>query len=269
MKTYRLADSSDFKESNLLNWKDNTAFWLQAKLRHVGHVLPYANKILAREAERVGPSFSLVDVGCGDAWVSRIMKDAGIQGAYAGLDFNPVLIEDLQSLRGRDNSSSFRQVDIEVTLPVDLIARADLVVNAFNFFELPSLAPAFANHVSMLRDGGALLVMHIDPLSQLLSVANDLNEFHRELEAFEEFGSRLAYDKTIDLKDGQAARVYKGILYKISEYHHLARQHALVLEDFEEILHARDGRPQLYQIALWRRPCLKSQSQLDGRQDET
>jgi SAM-dependent methyltransferase len=252
MKTHPLYDLGAFRRANLLNWERNTEFWLAAKLRHVPHVLPVTAAILTREAQRVGGVLTVVDVGCGDAWVLRLLKERGFNYRYIGLDFNASMIDHLR-IQHPEVTASFRLVDIERGLPDDLRRAADVVVNAFSFFEITNLPTAFANTANLVNAEGGLFVAHIDPLSQLLCLVDDLNELRTELAAFEQHGSRLAYDKNIDLQDEEAQRVYKGILYRISEYHKLARVHDLQLEDFEEILHARDGRPQWYQIAFWRR----------------
>jgi hypothetical protein len=138
-------------------------------------------------------------------------------------------------------------------LPTALENTADVVVNAFNFFELADLESSFANAVAMIRDGGGLLVFHIDPISQLLCMTNSLDELREGLAALEEHGPRLGYDKAIDIQDGAADRVYKGIFYSLSDYHALAQHHGLELQDLKEILRVKDGRPQWYQVAFWRK----------------
>jgi len=251
MKTHQLYNLDAFRQSNLLNWQRNTDFWLAAKLRHVPHVYPIAATILFREAQRVGRRLTVVDIGCGDAWVLRLLKEQRIDYKYVGLDFNESMLEHLRREHS-EAGASFRHVDIELALPEDLAKTGDVVINAFNFFELADMPTAFANTTKAVAPDGGLLVFHIDPLTQLLSLVDSLDEFRAELSAFEQYGSALAYDKLIDLQGGEAQRMYKGILYRFAEYHRLARMHHLQLEDFEEILHARDGRPQLYQVALWR-----------------
>jgi hypothetical protein len=126
------------------------------------------------------------------------------------------------------------------------------VINAFNFFELPGLQGAFGNAARMLDRGGALLLITVDPITQLISMADTHDDLRTALRLYANHGASLCYDKHVETAEGLDERLYKGILYKLSDYHRLAREYDMTLEMLEERLCIHDLRPQLYQVALWR-----------------
>jgi|SRR5579859_1998840 len=253
MNTFVINDARAFKAENLANWQVNTTFWLTAHLSHILAVRSRAADILRREAERVGSGFTVVDVGCGNGWMLRLMRELNIGGRYWGLDFNQEFIERLRA-EFTGPLCSFQCVDIEEGKVDRLECCGHVVVSAFNLFELAELNGGFQTACSMVAPGGGFLVFHVDPLSQLISIANSLEELKESLLLFQKEGSKVAYDKPIDIDDGESKRVYKGILYTAADFHSLARASGLVLEDFEELLGVHLGRPQSYQLLFWRRP---------------
>jgi SAM-dependent methyltransferase len=249
VKLYVL-DPELFRQDNLTNWRRNTEFWIHASLPHIAEVTPAATRIIYREASRAAERFTIVDMGCGNGWVLSLLEELKIAGRYVGLDFN----DSLSRYWPSSKQQFVRFVDVESPVPADLERTADVVINAFNFFELPRLEVAFANAVKMLNNQGCLLVFHIDVLSQLISLSASHDELVSGLEMFQRYGSRLAYDKHIDTVQGESQKLYKGILYKMADYHALARHHGLILEDYETMLHVQRNRPQMYEMALWRKP---------------
>src|SRR5690348_2875743 len=97
MKMYVISDPSAFKRENQANWHRNTEFWLHAKLAHVRDIEPILAPIIVRERQRTGEEYSVVDVGCGNAWILDLMRRSGISGRYLGLEFNEEFILYLRS----------------------------------------------------------------------------------------------------------------------------------------------------------------------------
>lgn len=250
MKPYLLIPS-EFKQRNLENWDANTEFWLQSPLRHLGVAKKEFGAFIVNECSRRKRTLSVVDVGCGSAWVLDVLREHGLNARYIGIDFNERLIGALQARS--DERAGFRWLDIEETpLPPELDACADVVVASFSLFEIPNINEAFRNIVQMLRPGGALFVCHIDPLTQLLSVNERRADLERALIQFGEHGASLAYDKSIELDGRLSERTYKGILYRISDYHRFAAGLGLALETFQESIDSSSRPTQQYQFAVWR-----------------
>lgn len=72
-----------------------------------GRVQPGVRRILASltGTERI------LDLGCGNGWLTRILAERGHRGSYLGLDFSLPLLADAKSQPGRF-SAVFRQVDL-------------------------------------------------------------------------------------------------------------------------------------------------------------
>ena len=252
MRPY-IINPGEFKRKNLENWRSNTEFWLESPLRHVAIVANELREVIESEYGRRKGRLSVVDLGCGSAWVLDLLQSMDVDAHYTGLDFNPDLIERLkEKYKGK---GSFRVVDLETKdLPVDLDGFADIVVASFSLFEIPDVEQALNNATRILKPTGALFVSHIDPVIQLLSVYDRRPDFRKALEDFEEHGHKLAYDKIIELTGARTDRTYKGILHRISDYHRTATELSLTLEIFREVVDPGDGSMQQYQIAVWRAP---------------
>jgi SAM-dependent methyltransferase len=251
MIPYVLSDPEDFHRSNFAHWRSNTDMWLHASLRHISDVEPAMRALLQEQMRLLGDDCKVVDMGCGNAWLCASIRRVGLRGEYVGLDFNPDLVDWLAK-NIQDARASFAVVDVESTLPTWLKETADVVVNAFNFMELPKLAEAFKNARAMLRSPGSLLVASIEPLSQLITLAADFEELKRSLTLYAKFGSGLAYDKQIETKHGPSSETYKGILYDFGDLQHSATLNGFTLHSFQRIITVNADKPEVYQLMSWR-----------------
>lgn len=251
---YPLDGSGTFRKANRANWRRNTGFWLTGRMRHLADVRPVTAQLLKSLAVQYQlRPFCVIDMGCGDAWLLRLLRDCRIDADYIGLDFNSKLIHALARKYSGDKRALFRLADVERPLPRDLMGRAALVVNCFNFFELPNISRAFENAAMLLTDEGTLLVLTIDPLSQLLAISDDYADLAKNLRLYQQLGERAAYDKIIDVIGSPRTRLtYKGILYSAATFIRLAKDNSLGLTDYREVRSLLKWPPQVYQFLLFR-----------------
>jgi SAM-dependent methyltransferase len=262
---YRIKDAQSFKRANLLNWRANTAFWLQGQMRHIEDVGPLMrSKLIALAGGAAHDPFTVVDMGCGEGWLLRLLRTCHLEYRYIGLDFNPEFVSSLRRSNAGDSAASFEVVDFEKRLPKRLVGVADVVANCFNFFEIPRIDVAFANAVRVLRGEGTLLILTIDPLSQLIAISKDYGDLLGQLRIYERERAHVGYDKAIDIGGAASGRVYKGILYSLETYIQLAYRHRLCVVDYREIVSARHFPPQIYQLIVLQRNLGKKRQQHDG-----
>jgi SAM-dependent methyltransferase len=245
-------DATRFKRENLDNWVKNTDAWLECSLGHVPTIRPVLRRLLEEHLPRERGAV-VVDVGCGSAWALEDVAACRENFHYFGLDFNPRLVAALKTRESSRSQTTFLCHDIEESVPSELQGRADVVLNIFNFIETPDLAAAVRNCAAMLRPSGALIVCHVDPISQMVSMADTLSELHEALQRCAETGWLLSYDKYVDLSTGRATFTYKGVAYPYSMIAAVASRNGLAGDVFEEVLWVQGGKPQLYELGLFRR----------------
>jgi SAM-dependent methyltransferase len=251
---YKVEDKNDFKKRNLDNWYINTDFWLEAKMRHLKDVYHFTGGILKEsilELKREN-RIHLLDLGCGDGWIFRLIKEKGIDAEYTGLDFNIKFIE-VNKKKYEELGANFVLHDLESIPPDFLIDYADIAINFFNFFEIPDIALAFANVPNMIKREGILIIVNIDPIMQILSVSKDYGEFIKSLSDYEKYLSNLGYDKDIDIGDERSGRIYKSLLYSTDTYVSLAKRNGLQLYDYKEVVKTGNYVPQIYQYIFFKR----------------
>lgn len=252
---YRIQDAYCFKESNLRNWRLNSDFWLLGTMRHLQDVHDSTSCILAEVLvghQGIGRP-RLLDVGCGEGWLLRLIREKGFNVDYVGMDFNERFISALARQEVGSDDASFVLHDIEEEFPKALIGSVDVVMNLFNFFEVPRLALGFRNTAAALRRGGSLVILTIDPVIQLVAISNSLQELKDALREYEDRPEGLGYDKRIDAADSESGRIYKGVLYSIATYIELAKQNGLRLIDYREVVRTANRVPQIYQYVIFRK----------------
>lgn len=255
---YVVKDKAAFKRRNLENWHSNSEFWLQGRMRHLQDVADLTSKELSRllSEQVAGHGISeptLFDIGCGEGWIYRLVHDKHLRARYVGIDFNDQFISELRARYGESDDHKFYCLDLEIPPPAELIGRADVAVNFFNFFEIPDIDAAFGNVASMMRMNASLLVVNIDPVMQILAVSSDHASFIENLKLYEEQKHELGYDKDIDVGDEPSGRVYKSLLYSTATYVALGRRFGLRIEDYREVIKTGNSVPQIYQFLYFRK----------------
>jgi SAM-dependent methyltransferase len=251
---YKVSSQVEFKKNNLLNWYKNTDFWLQGKMRHLQDVYDFTGQILVDVSKACdnGRPIKLVDMGCGDGWIIKLIRDYGLDVEYVGIDFNEKFIE-ANRKRYNGRGIDFILYDLECEPPSELVDSADVVINFFNFFEIPDIESAFRNTKNILKSNGVLVVVNIDPIMQILAVSENHEEFLRSLQEYQDDQNHLGYDKDIDIGSEKSGRIYKSILYSTATYTDIARRNGLSLFDYKEVVKTRNPVPQIYQYIFFRK----------------
>ena len=252
---YKVNKGDEFKNKNLLNWYDNTEFWLESKMKHLQDLYDYTNlqiEILTNSFKDNNKK-TLIDFGCGEGWILRLLQEKKMNLNYIGLDFNDKIIDLLNTKYVGQENIEFRCVDFENAPPLDLIHKADIGVNFFNFFEIPDIESAFANVASMIKSNSFLLVVNLEPTIQILSISNTQEEYFKNLSMYEQYGTGLGYDKYIDVDNQKSTKVYKTLLYSSATYVPLAKKNNLDLFDYKELIKTGNNVPQIYQFLFFKK----------------
>lgn len=251
---YKIKSKKDFKNKNLENWDLNSDFWLEGKMRHLNDVYDFTGKILRETVLNFNANRKLkvLDLGSGEGWIFRLIKEYDLNVEYTGVDFNKTFIN-FNNKRYGSEGARFIFHDLENEPPAFLQNYADIAINFFNFFEIPEIEKAFHNVSKMIAENGILIVVSIDPIMQLLAVSNTFQEFKDGLIEYEKFQSELGYDKDIDIGDKRSGRIYKSILYSTAKYVELAKQNGLKLFDYKEVIKTGNFVPQIYQYIFFKK----------------
>jgi SAM-dependent methyltransferase len=255
-KIYLVENNEHFKQANLENWRENSDFWLEGKMRHLKDVAAFTTAELARLLAftyRKNHLPALFDFGCGDGWIYRLIHDSHLDARYVGIDYNERFIDELRLKYTDTDLGKFYCFDLESPPPNELLAMADVGLNFFNLFELPDVAAGIKNMAAMLRPGGRLLIVSIDPVMQILAVSQDQNNFLKNLKLYEQRGERVGYDKDIDVGDTPSGRIYRSLLYSTATYVRLGKAAGLEIEDYKEIVKTANSVPQIYQFIFFKK----------------
>lgn len=255
-KLINITDTKKFKNQNISEWIANSDFWLQGNMRHINDVKGKAVEIiqllLSHTTNSKGKG-TLVDVGCGEGWIYRAIKEANIAVKYYGIDFNEPFITELNKRYKKEKEAVFLVDDIEEKEIKELAGKADVVVNAFNFFEIPDLEKAMLHTSGLIKDNGYLLILTIDPITQLLSVSDNQTMFYEYLTEYAKKKNKIGYKKRIVIGDKKTTKSYYGILYSLEDYLREGKKCNLIFQDYFEIINPAKPTPQLYQFMIFRK----------------
>lgn len=243
-----LLDEESFRKMNYETWHENSEFWLSEKMGHINAVKERTISIIKDLIDPSKKRQTLVDQGCGDGWIYEAIRASSLPVSYIGLDFNEIFIQYLKNRFASDDEATFIECNLEQKVPSKIKRKADIVVNCFNFFELPSLTKAFNNTENLLNSDGALVIVTIDPISQIRAVSKNQSEYIDNLHHYASSEKRLSYKKTIVVNGRKSDRVYHGILYSVEDYFTLAKSRGFSLADYSEVLDPNLPFPQLYQF---------------------
>lgn len=255
-KLVNITDTKKFKNQNISEWIANSDFWLQGNMRHINDVKGKSVEIIQSLLQHTNNSKekrTLVDVGCGEGWIYRAIKEANIDVMYYGIDFNELFITELKKRYKKDKEAVFLVDDIEEKEIKELAERADVVVNAFNFFEIPDLEKAMLHTSGLIKENGYLLILTIDPITQLLSVSDNQTMFYSYLTEYAKKKNKIGYKKRIVIGDKKTTKSYYGILYSLEDYLREGKKCNLVFQDYFEIINPAKPTPQLYQFMIFRK----------------
>lgn len=135
-------------------WEESAEAWVTSIDR--GDAL--RETIIKPELERILPRYSghsAVDIGCGEGWLVRMMREHGIQAE--GIDATLPLVEEAN----RRLPGSCTIADAVDTGFAD--GSFDLATSCIVFVDLPDLKPAISEMCRILRPGGIALVANLNP----------------------------------------------------------------------------------------------------------
>lgn len=101
---------------------------------------------------------SVLDIGCGEGWLSRELAAKGID--VIGVDVVPGLIERADAAGG----ATFRVASYEEIAAGELHVRVDVAVANFAFIGEKSVEGVIRRIPSMLNEGGSLIVQTLHPV---------------------------------------------------------------------------------------------------------
>jgi hypothetical protein len=241
-----LSDRNEFIKKRELVWQSNIDYWLKGPLRHVVDVGDYIadrTAALCRRSDRKRPV--VVDMGFGDAWLLRALLQREVSFTYIGLDCVKAFVDHAQQEFSQVPNVSFELFDIEK--PHSISISADVVVNAFNFFELSELSQPFSNAAQFLRLRGTLQIATIDKTYLILALCDSFDEFKQYLQIYQNTRGPKYFFQPIDLGSGVSELLcYPSVLYSTEDYLSAANENSLMLKSYKE--HAFTGAviPKIY-----------------------
>jgi 2-polyprenyl-3-methyl-5-hydroxy-6-metoxy-1,4-benzoquinol methylase len=140
------------------SWRKNAAPWtiavrnLQIESRQLVTDQAIIDAILSRSPQ------SVLDLGCGEGWLSRALTARGIQSI--GTDAIPALIEQAQKLGGGD----FRPISYAEIAAGQLQISVNAIACNFSLFGKESVEQLFQKIPSLLRPAGSLIIQTLHPL---------------------------------------------------------------------------------------------------------
>jgi 2-polyprenyl-3-methyl-5-hydroxy-6-metoxy-1,4-benzoquinol methylase len=243
-----MPNNDQFKSENLQHWKENTEYWLSAPLRHVTDNTDFMKGLVNR---LVNNDMTVIDMGCGDAFLYSLIREKWPQAKYIGLDFNELFISDLQSKHADNSNAQFIVVDLEKNIPKELLRSADVIFNFFNFFELTHFSVAFENAVKMLKTGGKLSIQTIEYTYLLLAISAGMEQFKFNLREYEKIkltGKTPYIFQKIDLGSSDSKSLsYGSVFYSTADFLTEAINCKLELLKFSENIKTSKFHPKVYQ----------------------
>lgn len=241
-----LEDIEEFRKRRHHEWARNVNYWLTGTLRHVADEGEYiATRVQALSCKGAGTLPVVVDMGCGNAWLLETLCRKNIKVRYVGIDNSAEFIRFASVKYGQMDNVMFVRADVETK--VELSERADVVVNAFNFFELCDLEQAMANVKRWLRPDGTLLMSTIDKTYLMLALSKDWAEFLENLRRYQELpGTKYGFQR-IDMGTAISNSLYyPSILYSTQDYIDAARTHSMHLVRYVEHAFTATLMPKIY-----------------------
>jgi len=241
-----LTDIKEFQRRRALAWARNVEYWLNGPLRHVEDVGGYIVervKDIGRQADAPRPL--LIDMGFGSAWLLKAMLESGLKYSYLGLDAVEQFVWRASRTYQHVPDAKFLIADVETKL--DLGVKADLVVNAFNFFELSELGTAMGNASRHLKPGGTLIMSTIDKTYLMLALSKDWRDFFENLRLYQELpGVKYEFQK-IDMDSHVSETLeYPSVLYSAQDYIDAAKASGLRLVAYKEHVFTGKFVPKIY-----------------------
>jgi SAM-dependent methyltransferase len=194
----------------------------------------------------------VVDMGCGSAWAADSLREKSFRGRYVGLDVNPHFVEHGQRKFAQEPGYCFEKVDFEQDYNLGFLA--DIVLNAFAFFELTELERPMYNASKMLKPGGRLITVTIDKTYLIMALSRSWKELRANLKRYQEIeGTKYGF-QSIDLGNHASANLeYPSVLYSVEDFLRAANASGLVFESYKEFVYTAKPIPKIYLMMQFRK----------------
>jgi hypothetical protein len=165
--------------------------------------------------------------------------------SYVGVDSMERFVVRAKETFGENDRTRFLVKDVEE--PFQLPVQADVVVNAFNFFELSDLRGAMRNVRSHLPVGGSLFMSTIDKTYLILALSSAPAAFCENLRRYQELeGTKYAFQR-IDLGARLSETLeYPSVLYSTQDFIDAAAQEDLRFVKYVEHAFTARAVPKIY-----------------------
>lgn len=241
-----LRDRQAFRLRRSEAWNENITYWLSQPLRHVDDVGGY---IVQRALQLCAQSRSalpiLLDVGFGSGWLASALGNQGVTLKYIGLDQNEKFVDRGKSMFHGMPNIVFRVVDMDEEVPS--LTQADVVVNAFNFFELCDLPRAMRNISNNLRAGGTLIASTIDKTYLLIALSENSTELSENFRRYQELpGIKFGFQRIDTGTKLSEILEYPSVLYSTEDFIEAAAREGLKLTSYRESVFTAKPIPKIY-----------------------
>lgn len=142
------------------SWRKNAAPWTTAvRERQIESRRLVTDEAIVQAVSSVAPR-RVLDVGCGEGWLSRALDARGMQ--VTGVDVVPELIDRARQTGG--GSGDFRVMSYEDLAAGTLTERFDAVVANFALIGAEVVDRLIAGVPRLLAPGGSLIIQTLHPL---------------------------------------------------------------------------------------------------------
>lgn len=148
------------KDGRIINsWQLNAAAWVRAVRNEEIESRRLVTDAAIVEAVLDRHPRSVLDLGCGEGWLSRALQREGVD--VFGVDVVPELIDAAQKLGG----ATYRVMSYEEVARGDLSLQVDAVVCNFSLIGAAVVDDVVSAIPPLLAEGGALIVQTLHPVS--------------------------------------------------------------------------------------------------------
>jgi len=138
--------------------------------------------------------------------------------------------------------------DFEELMPDEMNGYADVVVNAFNFFELTELSVPMRNAARFLKRSGKMLVATIDKTFLMMAGCKSWQEWIDVLREYQNLHGPKYFFQAIDLGDRESKDlVYPSVLWSLNDYLDEAGSSGINMTFYKELVFTAKPIPKIYQ----------------------
>ena len=151
----------DHPENRILNcWQTNALPWVQAiEQGQIASRVDVTNQAILNTVLALTPaSASVLDIGCGEGWLTDALERQGI--STVGIDATPALLAHARQHRRGD----FRLLAYEELTPDNMPEQFDLAVCNFSLIGKDSTKHVIASISKLLKPNGHFVVQTLHPL---------------------------------------------------------------------------------------------------------